>query len=808
MAKNQTGTDYHILTAVGAESQLQPLMTVACALAAAHDGRISVLTVTASGRRPVWLSPEALSPWTGQRLPAQTPPGGNGGIPISVVVRTGTDSGTEILAAAREDPPDLILIGWRGARGRGRYLLGRTLDPVVQFASCDVAVVRTEGGQRAPDDLLAEVRQVLVPMAGGPNAALAMDLALSLAPQAEITALNVAREVQGDVGLSLGRQRLEELLEPWAGEARVQGKVVSASSPIKGILTEAAKGYDLVMVGASHESYLDRVLFGNIPQTVAARSPAPAIVVKQHVRGISMGTWLRRTGWRLFDMLPTLDLHEQTDVYKAIREGAQPKIDFFVMIGLSSAIASFGLLLDSPAVIIGAMLVAPLMAAIFGLSLGVVRGDTRLLRRAASATLRGMILAILVGMMVGTFYTLLVPRTTLQSEILGRIEPSLLDLGVALASGAAGAYALCRKEVSASLPGVAIAAALVPPLAVVGLGLGLWLAEMTGFRIAVEVPWRSEVTGGQIAGGALLLFTTNLVAITAAGGLVFLWLGFRPLPGRQARARVFQGGVIGTALLLLAVSIPLGVLSAHSVNRAIFNEKLRSAVQTEVQALSRTDLGTMGRVDLDDWQRLEDDGETIRLQVWVRSPRTISHKDVVDLQEGLANRLQRPVELLLSVIPTTRLDPFVPPTPAATPLPGSTATFTPSPTPMPSHTPRPTLTPTLEPTVTPTPTITPSNTPTLTPTATSTSTPTPSPTPTATPMLAEIGGTGGQGVWMYRQLGLTGGKIMAWRDGTLMTIAGGPVEADGYAWIQVIDPKGRLGWIPDPYLIYLGRPPE
>ena len=61
---------------------------------------------------------------------------------------------------------------------------------------------------------------------------------------------------------------------------------------------------------------------------------------------------------------------------------------------------------------------------------------------------------------------------------------------------------------------------------------------------------------------------------------------------------------------------------------------------------------------------------------------------------------------------------------------------------------------------------------------------------------------------MYRQPGLRGSKIMAWRDGTLMTIAGGPVEADGYAWIQVIDPQGHLGWIPERYLIYLARPPE
>lgn len=61
---------------------------------------------------------------------------------------------------------------------------------------------------------------------------------------------------------------------------------------------------------------------------------------------------------------------------------------------------------------------------------------------------------------------------------------------------------------------------------------------------------------------------------------------------------------------------------------------------------------------------------------------------------------------------------------------------------------------------------------------------------------------------MYRQPSLHGGKIGAWRDGAVMTVADGPVEAGGYLWIQVIDPKGRLGWIPDRYLIYLGRPPD
>jgi uncharacterized hydrophobic protein (TIGR00271 family) len=493
--------------------------------------------------------------------------------------------------------------------------------------------------------------------------------------------------------MSLAQQHLDEILEPWADELRVQGKVIQSSSPIRGILHEAARGYDLVMVGASHESYLDRMLFGNIPQTVAASSPAPSLVVKRHSRRMVMGTWLRRAGWRLFDILPTLDLHQQTEVYKAIRDGAQPKVDFFVMMGLSSAIATFGLLQNSAAVIIGAMLVAPLMAAIFGLSLGIVRGDSRLLRRAASATLRGMVLAIGVAVLL----TLMIPDRQLSDEILLRTHPNLLDLGVALASGAAGAYALCRKDVSTALPGVAIAAALVPPLATIGIGLARW--------------------DGDVAGGALLLFTTNLVAISGTGGMVFLWLGFRPLPGKETRRRVFQGGVVGTVLLLVAVTIPLGLLTAQSWRDAALSRRIETALHEG--------LDNMEYVAWDgQWEMEELDDGTIQLEVLVRSSRTVRHGEVVDLQEQVAGHIQRPIELRLSLILTTQLDPLQPPTPTPTPLPGATATYTPSPTPT------PTPTSTATPTATPTSTATPTTTPTATPTSTPRFTPTPTHTPT------------------------------------------------------------------------------
>jgi uncharacterized hydrophobic protein (TIGR00271 family) len=753
MADDQPPASFHVVVAVGAKNQLAPLLSLGGCLAAAHKGRVTLLTVTERRDRPPWLATPQICAEAS----------------LQIVVRRGADPAAEILAALRDEPADLLVLGWRGRPGKGRYLVGRTLDPVVQGAPCDV-IVAALGADRPSLPAPTALKRVLVPVSGGPNAGLALDLALDLAPEAQVTALYVARQTHGPMGLSLSREHLEEILAPWAGEPRIQGEVVQSARIDAGILAEAAKGYDMMLVGASQESYLDRVLFGNIPQTVVAHCPIPALITRRHARGVRMGTWLRRFGWRLFHILPTLDLHEQIEVYKSIREGAEPKVDFFVMIALAAAIATFGLLQNSPAVIIGAMLVAPLMAAIFGLSLGVVRGDLRLLRRAGSATLRGMLLAVAVGALLG----FLVPAATPGSEILNRTAPTLLDLGVALASGAAGAYALSRKGVSTALPGVAIAAALVPPLATIGIGLALGQ--------------------GRIAGGASLLFLTNLVAITAAGGLVFLWLGFRPIPGQLARVRVFQGGVLGTVLLLVAVTIPLGILTAQSVRQAIMHQALDRAVRDEVASLAE--------VELVDWTLLpaEDGNNSLRLEVRVRSPRDITHAEAVDLQEKIAGRLQRTVALLLTVIPTTRLDPLAPPTPTPTPLPGITPTLTSSPT--------PTATATAARTATPSATSTPTNTSTPTPTGTPTPTETATPTPTPTPILAEVGGTGGEGVWMYRQPSLEGGKIGALRDGTLLTITGGPVEADGYTWIQVVDPKGRLGWIPNRYLVHLAGPPR
>jgi uncharacterized hydrophobic protein (TIGR00271 family) len=725
---------YHVLVAVGDREQVRPLLAVGGALAGVHDGEVTLLCVTPDGARPDWL----------------VVPEPRGDVPVNVLVRPGRDAGAVILATVRADPPDLLLLGWRGSPGRGRYLLGSTLDPVIRYAPCDVAVARANDGPGESAQVLSDVRRVLVPASGGPNAPLALELALHLSPNVQVTALYVARDALGQAEVALGYERLNTTLAPWADGGRVQPKVVQSSAIIEGILAEAGTGYDLMLIGATRESFLDRVLFGNVPQAVAVRASVSTIVVRHRAGRVE--TLLRRAWWGLFDALPTLTGAERAEVYRDVRRGARPRVDFFIMSGLAATIAALGLLLNSPAVIIGAMLVAPLMQAVIGLGLGVVQGDLRLLRLAISATLRGALLAIAVSLLMG----LVVPDGSPTPEMLSCAHPTLLDLSVALISGAAGAYALCRKDVSAALPGVAVAAALTPPLTTVGLGLALG--------------------NSRIAGGALVLFLANLIAISAAGGLVFLWLGFRPTPGKQKHKRVFRSGVLGMVALLVVVSAVLTALTVSALREAAFQRTVQAALVKEVAA--------MGQVELADWHITGDDGETVHMEIHVRATRTVLHQEIVDLQARVALRLQRPVALVLTVIPTTRLDPFAPPTLTPTPTPGPTSTPTPTSAPSPS----------------PTPTPMPSPTPTATSTSTSTptSTPTSAPTLTPTPVVAVVSGTGGRGLFLRWTPG--GAIAETLRQGERVEILYRRETTAGVEWVQVRDEQGRVGWVAAEYI--------
>lgn len=650
-------------------------------------------------------------------------------------------------------------------------LLTTTETPVwrnLDGLPCAVGVVRGESQNPLRDGPEAEaspsgqrpIRGILVPTSGGPNSAHALEFLLPLtARDVRVTALYIAPHRLGENEEALGRARLRSTLNFIDATDRIESRLVTADTIIEGIMAEIDGEYDLVMIGASRESTLDRALFGNIPEAVVNLCQRPVIVV--HEPAGRFGAAFRRLTWALRPSIPHLTLPQRTEAYVRIRRGARPDIDFYVLIALSAAIAALGLLANSAAVVIGAMLVAPLMSPMAGTGLAMVLGDTRFLRLTLAAVIRGAVLAWFMGFLVG-----LIPlREPMTAQVLARTQPSLLDVGVALLSGMAVAYALCRSEAGAALPGVAIAAALVPPLAASGISF-------------------ANVLFGE-GMGALLLFLTNFVAISSASALVFLVLGFQPTRAQKQRQAVRQRSAYVALLSLVAITAVIGWTTYSLAQAAAQENRIQDVVQAGIAELTDAELAELTIGD--------SNNDVLELGIVVRSARSIPHATVVDLQEYIATELQREVSMTLTIIPTTELDPFVPPTqtptltPTNTPTPGPTATFTALPTETPTWTPTPTETPTHTPTAT------------ATGTATATATATLSPTPTAVTAAVQSF----YGLNLRAEPSTDSGVLTFLDDGAIVVVLDGQESNDEGEWQQV-QADGQVGWVLSSFLAPVG----
>jgi uncharacterized hydrophobic protein (TIGR00271 family) len=648
---------YRILVPFSRGVERHLLLGLATALACQTDGEViplQVIPITdplaiAEGRR-IARERNTLFQWS-TRMASRS------GVPTFPITRLARSVYEGILDTADEERCDLILMSWPIRSARQDVRMGRVLDPVVREAPCDVAVVaihpdrltdgegplmppQEEGGEGegvAEGKPLLQISRILVPTAGGPHAPLATRLALLLARQYGATTETVyvaspeasqeelaTGQVYIEQTLTAMREQMKNMAEVLGGFEKVEdipieSRVVTAESVVEGIAQAGAES-DLVFVGASDESLIDQVLFGTLPEQVAWACPSPVVMVKRF-RGLRR-FWLQRAWNALFGALPTLSRQEQMTVYRQVRRDARPDVDFFIMMGLSGIIATYGLLQDSTAVIIGAMLVAPLFTPILAFSLAIVQGDIRLLRLAFESALKGVALAI--GLSV--FLTALSPLRVVTHEIASRTHPNLFDLAVALASGAAGAYAVARKDVAASLPGVAIAAALVPPLGVVGVGL------------AMGDPG--------IAGGGGLLFTTNLIAITLAGSVTLLLLGFRPTPRAEREVRLRHGLVVSLALLAV-IAIPLGVVFVDSVQES----RLRQTIdRTLAQQLGETSDYELVNFDFEEREEIL----FVTVTVYAQSPIPASLADAT--REQLSKALERTVDLHLRSIPVEEIE--------------------------------------------------------------------------------------------------------------------------------------------------------
>lgn len=211
---------------------------------------------------------------------------------------------------------------------------------------------------------------------------------------------------------------------------------------------------------------------------------------------------------------------------------------FWGLLVLAAIIASAGVVGDSTATVIGAMIVAPLMTPILGSALSLVLADRAQLVRCVVLVLGGALVVVGIGMLLGWIAA---PPDAFasNSQVASRISPRLIDLLAALATGTVGAFALVRADISDTLPGVAIAISLVPPLAVTGLLL--------------------TVGRYHDAGEAALLFATNVAAIVATGTVIFLVYGIRAA-AQEAGFSVgrFHGRTLGAVIaLVILIAFPL-----------------------------------------------------------------------------------------------------------------------------------------------------------------------------------------------------------------------------------------------------------
>lgn len=375
-----------------------------------------------------------------------------------------------------------------------------------------------------------------------------------------------------------------------------------------------------------------------------------------------------------FAQLLGVEAEKKVSLYVELSRGATLyDLVYWLQILFSAGIATLGLVMSSPAVIIGAMLISPLMGPILAAGLALASGDMILGLRSVAKLILSCALAVLFAV----FLVAILPFREMTDEIAARTQPNTLDLFIALFSGAVGSIAVCRevKGVATSIPGVAIAVALMPPLCVAGYGLGLILTF-------------DAATGWRVASGGGLLFLTNLVAITFTAMIVFLAvrLNTRQVKARAeewehndpesafilkyierfpnlAQAREIRNLPVRFSMILLpliAILIPLSQ-SFSQLQSEIVQQQRENVIRREIldlwQKHFQTKADGINRSTVDQLTILEkDDKLNIDLRLFDDEPYTADEKK--QYAKLIAARLKRPVEsisLRLTEIPTNAI---------------------------------------------------------------------------------------------------------------------------------------------------------
>ena len=451
-----------------------------------------------------------------------------------------------LLNELRESKIELFTVAQSQQRGMKDMDLVKERRLFLRYIPCKVVVCQ---GLKEGKDL----SRILVAAAKGQSGKAALQLGLDLAGSGNETL--TALHVNPSVGLfadQVGKRRLDRFLKKSLGpEPReINRRVVVDDQVHHGIRQVWEEGnHDLIVMGAQQTK-----IEGGIGKKLGKDVPL-AIVIPASPIANTFKEFLEESIQRI---VPQIEREDRIALVDRVQSSAAWNFDFVVLMVLSTTMAAIGLMQNSAAVVIGAMLVAPLMTPLLGLGLAIVQGNPVLARESIRSVLLGLCVSLLGGFMVGLVNLNLVEPTR---EMLARGGPGLLDLFVAYAAGLAAAYASSRPGLIAALPGVAIAAALVPPIATSGLALSLG-----DFPLAL---------------GALLLFGINMVTIVLAS-MTSLWL-----VGIRSFKKISRWTRMAVTVVIVMV-LALGVyLSLHSKTAELTEELPAGLVETVRESLGK-----------------------------------------------------------------------------------------------------------------------------------------------------------------------------------------------------------------------------
>ena len=430
-------------------------------------------------------------------------------------------------------------------------------DRLIRSSPCRSFV--TLFGQKPP----GEIKKVLYIMTGEVHDRAALNLLSNFREKhaAKITVASV-EENTGDKAEYAGERTIKSLLHD-AGVDEESFEITAVVDRLKhrGIM-QCYDGHDLIVAGMDAESYLHPLEKFIDGATVAIVKRTPPLRLRS-----------------LIEWLPRINPIDHAELMHELRQGSKWGPDFVLMLGLAAGVSSLGLLQDSPAVVIGSMLLAPLMTPMMGLGLALAQANTKLMRLSIKSILLGILLTVGISFTLG----LITPSgETLTQEVLSRGAPNILDLLIALFAACAAAYAMARPNIVGAIAGVAIATALVPPACSIGISLA---------------------QGAHLnALGAALLFFANLVAIIAASSFTFTFLGITPIRSLKRYRRVARIGQITLVVFLLILFAPMSkslleniqqgknVTLAYPVTRAVYravNERVHRDEGVEVMLMAR-----------------------------------------------------------------------------------------------------------------------------------------------------------------------------------------------------------------------------